>query len=54
MTGFGNPPEDSVSFLVILVMGVGLGVPLVIIFASGIYFVVKKLSKPKDDLLLGH
>jgi hypothetical protein len=54
MTGYGNPPDDYVSFIVILVMAVGLGIPLVIICGSVIYLIVKKLSKPKDDLLLGH
>ena len=53
MTGFGEPPRDYVSFVVILVMSVGLGIPLLIILASGIYFLVKKLGKPKADLLLG-
>jgi len=53
LTGYGNPPHDYVSLLVKLVVAIGLGVPAVIILSSGLYVFLKRVSKPKDDLLLG-
>jgi hypothetical protein len=53
MAGFGFPPNEEVSLLVKLVMAVGLGLPLIIIILSVLYVFFKKISKPKDDLLLG-
>lgn len=53
MTGYGPPPSDSVSLLVILTLAVGLGIPAIIVVMAVIYMFTKKLSTPKDDLLLG-
>jgi len=51
-TGYGSPPKDYVSTLVLLVVGVGLGIPAFIIVLSVSYVLVKKLKQPRDDLLL--
>ena len=52
MTGYGAPPSDYVSLLVILVLGVGLGIPALLILGAGVYLFMKRLAKPRDDLLL--
>jgi hypothetical protein len=53
LTGYGPPPSDTVSMLVIMTLAVGLGIPAIIILIAVIYLFTKKLSTPKDDLLLG-
>jgi len=52
-TGFGEPPKDYVSLLVFLIIGVGLGIPTLIIIVSVIYVFTKRCKQPRDDLLLG-
>jgi len=54
MAGYGEPPEDYVSALVVLVVSIGFGIPALIILVSSIYIIYKRLSKPRDAVLLGH
>lgn len=51
-TGFGTPPPDRVSMLVMLVVSIGLGIPALIIVFSVIYMGCKA-KRPRDELLLG-
>jgi len=51
-SGFGVPPPDRVSMLVMLVVCIGLGVPAFIIAFSVIYMGCKG-KNPRDELLLG-
>ncbi|XP_064608524.1 glycosylated lysosomal membrane protein-like [Liolophura sinensis] len=43
--GYGSPPIDSVSLLVIGIISAGLGLPVLIIMFGGIYVCVKKKKK---------
>lgn len=52
-TGFGQPPKDFVSTLVLIIVAIGLGIPAIIIMLSILYVIVKRLKRPRDDLLLG-
>ncbi|CAL8073062.1 unnamed protein product [Orchesella dallaii] len=52
-TGFGVPPPDRVSLLVMLVVSIGLGIPVLIIVLSVIYMLMCRVRRPRDDLLLG-
>jgi len=51
-SGFGTPPPDRVSALVMLVVSIGLGIPALIIAFSVIYITCKG-KNPRDELLLG-
>lgn len=51
-TGFGVPPTERVSMLVMLVVSIGLGIPALIIAFSVIYMGCRS-KRPRDDLLLG-
>jgi hypothetical protein len=53
-TGFGEPPKDYVSMIVILVVAIGLGIPAIIIILAIVYVSLKRYRTPRDDLLLGH
>lgn len=40
--GYGQPPVESVSLLVIIVIAAGLGIPVIIILLGGIYVCIKR------------
>ena len=40
--GYGKPPADAISTVVIIIISVGLGLPVVLILAGGIYVCAKK------------
>ena len=42
MLGFGTPPEDSISFVVVLTICIGLGVPALLIGCGGIFLVIRR------------
>lgn len=44
--GYGKPPMDAVSSLVVVVISVGLGIPVVLIIFGGIFVCLKKKSDP--------
>ena len=49
--GYGKPPADSISTVVIIIISVGLGLPVVIILLGGIYVCAKKKDpKPVKPL----
>ena len=52
MMGYGKPPEESFSLLVILIISIGLGLPAVLIIGSVIFLLIRRISKKKDDLFL--
>ncbi|PSN45259.1 hypothetical protein C0J52_10341 [Blattella germanica] len=52
MMGYGKPPEEGFSLLVILVISIGLGLPALLIILSGIIVMVRRISMKKDDLFL--
>ncbi|KAJ9584542.1 hypothetical protein L9F63_021113, partial [Diploptera punctata] len=52
MMGYGKPPEEGFSLLVILVISIGLGLPTILIIASVIFVLIRRISQKKDDLFL--
>lgn len=40
--GFGAPPEDKVSSLVVGVISAGLGLPVILIMFGGLFVIIKK------------
>ncbi|XP_067008190.1 glycosylated lysosomal membrane protein [Anabrus simplex] len=50
--GYGKPPDEDFSLLVILVISIGLGLPALLIIISGIIMFVRRISHKKDDLFL--
>lgn len=45
--GYGIPPQDKVSLMVIIIISVGLGIPVVIIIFGGIYVCAKRRKELK-------
>jgi hypothetical protein len=52
MMGYGIPPDESFSLLVIFIISIGLGLPALLIIISGFVMAVRRISKKKDDLFL--
>ncbi|XP_069697302.1 glycosylated lysosomal membrane protein B-like [Periplaneta americana] len=52
MVGYGTPPNEDFSLLVILVISIGLGLPALLIIVAGIVMAVRRISQKKDDLFL--
>lgn len=52
MMGYGTPPNEDFSLLVIFVISIGLGLPALLIVISGIVMAVRRISQKKDDLFL--
>ena len=50
--GYGHPPDENFSLLVILIMSMCLGLPAILIVLSGLYIALHRISYRKDDLLL--
>ncbi|KAK2588272.1 hypothetical protein KPH14_004295 [Odynerus spinipes] len=50
--GYGIPPDEQFSNLVIMIITIGLGLPLIIIFATGIYVCFRSMSKRHTDTYL--
>lgn len=48
--GYGKPPADAISTVVIIIISVGLGLPVVLILLGGIYVCAKK-KDPKEKPL---
>ncbi|XP_045156668.2 glycosylated lysosomal membrane protein B-like [Mercenaria mercenaria] len=49
--GYGTPPMDTVSMLVIIIISAGLGLPAVIIIFGGIFTCIKKRNAKPDKQL---
>lgn len=52
LLGYGHPPAESFSMLVMLVLLIGLGLPALLIIFGGVCIVVRRISRNKDDLFL--
>ncbi|XP_070542844.1 glycosylated lysosomal membrane protein A-like [Ptychodera flava] len=50
--GYGTPPEDELSLLVIIVLIAGLGIPVLLIVAGGTYVCIKKRRQKYKELTL--
>lgn len=52
LIGYGTPPEEQFSYLVIMIISLGLGLPLIILLAIGLYFCIYKLPKRSGQAYL--
>jgi Lysosomal transcription factor, NCU-G1 len=50
--GYGLPPNEQLSALVISILTVGLGIPVVLLVGSGIFLCCKKCCRSRDEPLL--
>ncbi|XP_077989099.1 glycosylated lysosomal membrane protein A-like [Glandiceps talaboti] len=50
--GYGTPPEDQLSMLVIIVISAGLGLPVLVIIAGGAIVCIKKRKSKYKELTL--
>lgn len=50
--GYGTPPNEQFSNLVIMIISIGLGLPLVIMFVAGLYVCFRSMSKRHTDTYL--
>ncbi|XP_015185166.1 PREDICTED: glycosylated lysosomal membrane protein A-like [Polistes dominula] len=47
--GYGTPPDEQLSYLVILIISIGLGLPIVIIFLAALYVCIRNMSKRRHN-----
>ncbi|XP_054288517.1 glycosylated lysosomal membrane protein-like [Macrosteles quadrilineatus] len=52
VAGYGQPPEEHFSMLVMLVLLIGLGLPAIVILTGTVCLVVRRLQRNKDDFFL--
>ncbi|XP_034184401.2 glycosylated lysosomal membrane protein [Osmia lignaria lignaria] len=52
LIGYGTPPSERFSNLVIMIISIGLGLPLIILIATGLYLCIHKLPKRHSDTYL--
>lgn len=52
LIGYGTPPDEQFSNLVIMIICIGLGLPLIIMFIAGLYVCLRSLSKRHTDTYL--
>ncbi|XP_066584521.1 glycosylated lysosomal membrane protein-like [Prorops nasuta] len=45
IVGYGSPPEERLSYLVIMIISIGVGLPLLIVLAAGVYMCVRRIPK---------
>ncbi|CAH0385567.1 unnamed protein product [Bemisia tabaci] len=50
LVGIGEPPVESFSMLVLLIIGIGLGLPTLVIIGGFFFVVFRRLSRNKDEL----
>ncbi|XP_013394572.1 glycosylated lysosomal membrane protein A isoform X2 [Lingula anatina] len=50
--GYGTPPQDEISILVIIVIAVGLGIPVVLIIFGGLIVCIKRRRSGKGENIL--
>ncbi|EFN86794.1 Uncharacterized protein C1orf85-like protein [Harpegnathos saltator] len=50
--GYGTPPEERFSNLVIMIISIGLGLPLLIMVIVGLYLCIRRMPKRQGDVYL--
>ncbi|KAL2739742.1 glycosylated lysosomal membrane protein-like, partial [Vespula maculifrons] len=50
--GYGIPPDEQFSYLVIMIISIGLGLPLIIMFLAGLYMCIRNMSKRNTNTYL--
>ncbi|XP_077280985.1 glycosylated lysosomal membrane protein A [Temnothorax americanus] len=52
MIGYGTPPEERFSYLVIMIISLGLGLPLLIMIVTGLYLCIRRMPKQHGNVYL--
>lgn len=52
LVGYGTPPNERFSYLVIMIISIGIGIPLVILLATGLYLCIRKLPRRNSESYL--
>ncbi|XP_018363375.1 PREDICTED: glycosylated lysosomal membrane protein A-like [Trachymyrmex cornetzi] len=52
MIGYGTPPEERFSSLVIMIISIGLGLPLLIMVITGLYLCIRRMPKRHGNAYL--
>lgn len=52
IAGYGTPPEERFSNLVIMIISLGLGIPLLIMIITGLYLCIRRMPKRQGDVYL--
>lgn len=52
LIGYGTPPDEQFSYLVIMIISIGLGLPLIILLVIGLYLCISKLPKRNSETYL--
>ncbi|XP_029662447.1 glycosylated lysosomal membrane protein B-like [Formica exsecta] len=50
--GYGTPPEERFSSLVIMIISIGLGLPLLIMVITGLYLCIRRMPKRHGNVYL--
>ncbi|KAL6255840.1 hypothetical protein P5V15_013082 [Pogonomyrmex californicus] len=50
--GYGTPPEERFSSLVIMIISIGLGLPLLIMVITGLYLCIRRMPKRRGNAYL--
>ncbi|GAB1861691.1 hypothetical protein CAJAP_02770 [Camponotus japonicus] len=50
--GYGTPPEERFSSLVIMIISIGLGLPLLIMVITGLYLCIRRMPKQHGNVYL--
>lgn len=50
--GYGDPPSEQFSLLVIMIISIGLGLPAIIMIVAGIYMCARRRYQRRDQLSL--
>ncbi|KMQ92733.1 lysosomal protein ncu-g1-a-like protein, partial [Lasius niger] len=52
IVGYGTPPEERFSSLVIMIISIGLGLPLLIMVITGLYLCIRRMPKRHGNVYL--
>ncbi|XP_076682498.1 glycosylated lysosomal membrane protein isoform X2 [Andrena cerasifolii] len=52
LIGYGTPPNEQFSYLVIMIISIGIGLPLIILMASGIYVCIRSMPRRNSETYL--
>ncbi|XP_071645589.1 glycosylated lysosomal membrane protein [Temnothorax longispinosus] len=52
MIGYGTPPEERFSYLVIMIISIGIGLPLLIMIITGLYLCIRRMPKQHGNVYL--
>lgn len=49
IAGYGSPPVEQFSNFVIMIIVIGMGLPIIILFIGALYMAIRKFARPLPD-----